>query len=305
MNGGALTEIDLPLPRFYEKGKTKVREVFDVSEIAPRTLLIVATDRVSAYDVVFLNGIPGKGKVLTKISAYWFRATRNICPNHFITDNFNEFPEKLRKILQPYKRDLKDRTMLVVKIAKDDKINVECVVRGNLLGSAHDSYQETGQICGIQLPLRLKKGDKLPAPIFTPAYKAPRGEHDENITFERMIEIVGLETAQLLRAYSMSLYCYMANLSSLKGVGIPDTKYEFGWLTFQKGKIIIQTDESGTPDSSRYEPDYSKQPLRDFLNSIGFDKKTPIELPADVVKKTSAEYIKGCQIITGQSVNFF
>ena len=179
-------------------------------------------------------------------------------------------------------------------------IPIECVVRGALKGSGWSSYQETGEVCGIKLPAGLKEGDRLPAPIFTPSTKAAYGEHDENITFEQMIKEVGSKTAHTLRVYSLSLYCYMVNQAVIRGIYIPDTKFEFGYC---KGQII-QIDESGTPDSSRYVPDYSKQPLRDYLTSIGFDKKTPIELPEDVVKKTSQDYIKGCEIITGNKLNY-
>ena len=292
-----LMEIDLPFPRIG-KGKNKVREMFDTSEIAKDTLLMVATDRVSVYDVILLSGIPGKGKVLTSISAYWFWTTEYICPNHLITDSFDVllktgFEEKLG----PYEEKLKGRVMLVTKA---EPIPAECIVRDRPLGSGWKSYQKTGKICGIKLPQGLNKGDKLPAPIFTPSTKAEYGEHDENITFEQMCEIVGARTAQTLRAYSLSIYSYIAIEAFIKGIEVPDTKFEFG-RRLSDGQII-QIDESGTPDSSRFDPDYSKQPLRDYLDSIGWDKEIPIELPIEVIEKTSRDYIEGCRIITGYTV---
>ena len=175
----------------------------------------------------------------------------------------------------------------------------ECIVRNWLLGSAGDSYKETGEICGIELPKGLKKGDKLPAPIFTPSTKAEYGKHDENITFEQMSKIVGPGTARALRAYSLSIYSFIANAAACKGIEIQDTKFEFG---YDEDGNLCQIDESGTGDSSRFNPDYSKQPLRDWLNSIGWDKETPIELPSEIIEKTSQDYIKGCQIITGYTV---
>ena len=292
-----LMKIDLPFPRIG-KGKTKVREMFDTSEIAKDTLLMVATDRVSVYDVVLLNGIPGKGEVLTSISAHWLWATRYICPNHLITNNLDVlFDTGFEEKLQPYEEELKGRVMLITKVKP---ILAECIVRDRPLGSGWKSYQKTGKICGIELPPGLNKGDKFPAPIFTPSTKAEYGKHDENITFEEMFKIVGAKTAQILRAYSLSLYSFIANAAFLKGIEIPDTKFEFG-RRLSDGQIM-QTDESGTPDSSRYEPDYSKQPLRDYLDSVGWDKETPIELPEEIIEKTSNDYIKGCEIITGYTV---
>lgn len=285
-----LINIDLPFPRLTKEA-TKVREVFVVDK---GVIFIVTTDRVSAFDVIMKTPIPKKGIVLNTISNFWFRKTQNICPNHFIDDRFDSLPRDLIKKLQPYMEDLRGRFALVKEAVP---IPIECVVRGALKGSAKDSYQKTGKVCGIKLPAGLKEGDKFPAPIFTPSTKAAYGEHDENITFEQMSKKIGLRTAQILRAYSLSLYSYLVNFAFLRGIYIPDTKFEFGYYKDQ----IIQIDESGTPDSSRYVPDYSKQPLRDYLTSIGFDKKNPIELPKNVVKKTSHNYIKGCEIITGNA----
>ena len=287
-----LMKIDLPFKRL---SSGKVREIFDLERILPGRLLIVTTDRVSAFDVVMKNGVPNKGIVLNGISAFQFKRTGGICPNHLITADFDSFPPVLREALADYKEVLSGRVMLVEKAKV---IPVECIVRAYLLGSAWKAYQKDGAICGIELPAGMNKGDRLPAPIFTPSTKAEYGKHDENISFEEMAKIVGFKTAQLLRAYSLSLFCELANQAQLKGVELTDTKFEFGYLN---GKII-QIDESGTPDSSRFDPDLSKQIVRDYLESISYDKKTPIYLPQKIIDKTSKNYLKIHEIITGQKV---
>lgn len=286
-----LMEIDLPFPQI---GKNKIRRMFDVSEIQKDKILMVTTDKVSAFDVVQKDGIPSKGEVLTRISAFWFKKTALVCPNHFITNEFESLPQELQERLSLYRGSLEGRMMLVQK-AKP--IMVECIVRGSLLGSAWESYRKTGEVCEIKLPHGLKKGDKLPALIFTPSTKAGSGEHDENISFSQMVSLVGIKTARLLRAYSLSIYSHMANLSARRGIEIPDTKFEFGYSNGQ----IIQIDESGTPDSSRYVPDLSKQLLRDYLESIN-KRTTPIFLPKPLIEKIRQNYVKSCQIITGYKI---
>ena len=295
---GAVMQLNLPLPRLDKKaGKktTKIREMYDTSEFVKGTLLMATSDGVSVKDEVLLSGIPGKGEVLNRISSNWFRQTEQVCPNHFITDDFKQLPVKLQEILKPYKSVLAGRFMLVLR-AKP--IMVEFIPRDYLIGSVRGSYKETGQICGIELPKGLEEGDKFPATIFTSSTKAEIGQHDENISYEEMIKIVGLETAQITRAYTMSVYSYVCNLAFLKGIKAKNTKFEFGYD--DKGRII-QIDETFTPDTSIFDPDYSKQPLRDWLASIGWDG-TPIELPEEIIAETSQRYIKGCEILTGYKV---
>ena len=293
-----LMEIDLPFPKLGKKEageakKTKIREVFDVGQ---NLILMVATDRVSVNDIVLLSGIPGKGEVLTKISAYWFKETKDVCLNAFISDEWDDFPIEVIEELKDYRNLIENRSMLMFKTRP---FPVECIVRNKLLESGWDSYIATGTLHGIPLPKGMQKGDKLPAPAFTPSTKAKVGKHDENITFGRMQEIIGPDNALRLRSLSLSLYCYAQSHARQKGIEIDDTKFEFG--IFVSSGELMQIDESLTPDSSRYNPDYSKQPLRDYLKKIGWDK-TPIELPDEVIKKTSRDYIKGCEILTGHKV---
>jgi phosphoribosylaminoimidazole-succinocarboxamide synthase len=296
IENGAVMGVNLPLPRVDRK--TKIRELYDTSEFMRGTLLMVSTDKVSAFDIVMLSGIPGKGEVLNRTSEYWFKQTEQICPNHFITADFSALPKELQDVLEPYQSVLEGRFMLVLRTRP---IPVECIPRNRLLGSVKDSYKKTGRICGIELPKGLKEGDRFQATIFTSSTKAEIGKHDENISFEEMIKIVGLKTARILRAYSLSIYSYIAVEAFIRGVEVPDTKFEFG---YDEDGNIIQNDESGTGDSSRFNPDYSKQPLRNWLKleSTGWDGETPIELPEDVVLKTSRDYIKGCEILTGYRV---
>lgn len=292
MNKKVIAEANLPLKRIG--GKNKIREMYDIGS---SRVLMVATDKVSAFDVVMKNCIPFKGSVLTAISAFWFGRTMQICPNHFITTRFDFFPHDLQELLDPYREILEGRSML---IQKADPLPIECIVRGYLLGSAWKSYKESGIVCGIELPEGLHKGQKLSQPIFTPSTKAVLGQHDENITFEQACDIVGSETARTLKWQSIRLYSFMADEARSKGIVITDTKFEFGKRCSDGN--IIQIDESGTPDSSRYDPDYSKEPLRVYLESIKFDKKNSIELPPNVVKETSERYLMGCEIITGRKI---
>lgn len=297
-------EIDLPFRRFG--GETKIREMYYVPK-KPWFGLMVHTDKISAFDVVMKNGVPNKGLVLNGILAWWFRTTRKICPNHFITDDFNEIcayvGEKAAQELISRRAELEGRISLITIATR--VFPVECIVRGYLFGSAWEIYQETGKVCGIELPKGLKEGDKLESPIFTPSTKAGAGKHDENITFEEMIDIVGGEIARILRAYSTSLFCYASNTLALKGITLIDTKFEFGDTSccFPAGiSDVLLVDEIFTPDSSRFDPPLSKQPVRDYLKSINFDKKTPIELPPEVVKRTSRDYAKIYQIVTGKEL---
>lgn len=274
----------------------KVRDIYKVEG----GLLMVATDRISAFDVVMPNPIPDKGKILTEMSLWWFRKTEGIIPNHTITSDVDNFPEETKR----YKEILKGRAVYV-KEAKP--FPVECVVRGYLSGSGWKDYKETEEICGIKLPKGLVESQKLLEPIFTPATKAERGQHDINITFKDVVNIIGKETAEKLMDTSLKIYKMAHDLAYEKGIIIADTKFEFGlW----DGEIIL-IDELLTPDSSRfwpldeYEPgrpqkSYDKQYLRDYLESIGWDKNPPApQLPQYVIEKTREKYINALKKITG------
>ena len=292
----AVMKINLPFPRF-NKG-LKIREIFDVSEIVSNALLIVTTDRISAFDEVLKNGIPWKGIVLNTISAFFFEETQHVCPNHIIAANFDEFPSELKARLKGYEDVLRGRSMLVQKL---DPLKVECIVRRDIDGSGWKSYEETGEICGIVLPEGLKKGDPLDDPIFTPSTKAGKGEHDRNITFEEMVEIIGDEDLAIsLREISLKLFAFAEKLLKSKGIRLRDTKFEFAVLIDPvTGKVIIVLiDEVLTPDSSRYKPNLSKQIVRDWLIENGLDGKESVKLPQNVVDKTEKAYIEICRIIT-------
>jgi phosphoribosylaminoimidazole-succinocarboxamide synthase len=281
----------------YRRGK--VREVFDLGE----HYAIVATDRVSAYDVVIPTDIPDKGHVLTALSEYWFDRTAGIVPNHCITANPDEFPD----VLQPHRELLKGRTM-VVKKAK--VFPVECVVRGYLVGSGWKEYKESGTVCGLKLPNGLEEGSRLPEPIFTPATKAEIGDHDENISFDQMIEVVGRESAERLRELSLNVYRHGLDHATTPGLILADTKFEFGICD---GEITL-VDEVLTPDSSRYwptdgwmpgrsQPSFDKQFVRDHLDDVGWDHSPPAPpLPVDVVERTTAKYREAYHRITGETL---
>ncbi len=278
--------------------KGKVRNVYDLGE----TLLIVVTDRISAFDVVFSNLIPNKGKVLNSISEFWFDYTRDIIGNHLITTDVSKYPGNL----SGYKEELQGRSMLVKKV---EMLPAECIVRGYLEGSGLKEYQKTGTICGIKLPEGLKQGDKLPEPIFTPSTKAVEG-HDENVSFEALAEEIGVELAEKLRDASIALYKKVSGFAESKGIILADTKFEFGLL----GGELVVADEMFTPDSSRfwdkadYEPgrpqkSFDKQYLRDYLESIQWNKQPPApELPEEVVEKTEAKYIEAYERLTGKAL---
>jgi phosphoribosylaminoimidazole-succinocarboxamide synthase len=279
------------------KGRGKVRDIYDLKD----KLLIVATDRVSAFDVVMPNPIPYKGKVLTQLSKFWFGLTQGIVPNHVISTEVEEFPKEC----QPYKEILEGRSMLVVKA---DPLAVECVVRGYLSGSGWQEYQQTGEVCGIKFPKGLLESSKLEEPIFTPATKAEVGLHDENISFERVEKIVGRELAHRLRSLSLAIYIKARNFAEQRGILIADTKMEFG---IKDGKLLL-IDELLTPDSSRFWPkedyqpggspkSFDKQFLRDYLLSIQWGKNPPApELPEEIIQKTQEKYLEAYERLVGR-----
>ncbi len=285
-------ETHLPL-RLFKRGK--VRDIYEVDDL----LLIVATDRVSAFDVVLPNGIPGKGKVLTQISLYWFREMEDIVENHLVASEVDEYPA----VLKEYRDVLEGRSMLV---RKAEPIPVECIVRGYLSGSGWKEYRERGTVCGIRLPEGLVESARLPEPIFTPSTKAQEG-HDVNITFEEMAGIVGRELAERLKDLSLRIYRKAADIAERKGIIIADTKMEFG---LHKGKLIL-IDELLTPDSSRFwavkdyrpgrsQESFDKQIVRDYLLTLDWDKRPPAPpLPDEVVRKTAERYREILEIITG------
>jgi len=276
-------------------GRGKVRDIYDLGEY----LLIVTTDRISAFDVIMPNGIPMKGYVLTQLSKFWFKHTEDIVENHLITTEIDEMPKEVKK----HKDILEGRTMMVKK-AKPYPI--ECVVRGYLSGSGWKEYKTTGSICGIKLEEGLKESEKLDNPIFTPATKEELGKHDENISFERMCQIVGADVAEKLRDLALKVYQRASEIAEKKGIIIADTKMEFGNYN---GKIIL-IDEVLTPDSSRfwfkklYEPgkpqeSMDKQFLRNYLETLDWDKTAPgPELPDHIVEQTSKRYLEIMEILT-------
>ena len=280
-----------------QPSRGKVRDIYDLGD----KLLIVATDRISAFDVVMANGIPYKGIVLTQISRFWFDFLSADVEHHLISEQVENFPEPFCN----YPELLARRSMLVRKV---DVLPIECVVRGYLAGSGWVEYQKSGTVCGQKLPANLKQCEKLPELIFTPATKAERGTHDENISFERCIEIIGQERAEYVRDKSIRIFQKATDYAESKGLILSDTKFEWG---ITNGKIIL-IDEVLTPDSSRFWPadkykagrdqeSFDKQFVRNFLESINFDKSGPgVELPEDIVAKTSEKYIEGYERLTGR-----
>ncbi len=278
----------------------KVRDIYDLED----SMLLVATDRLSAYDVVMPQGIPFKGKVLTQISEFWFGKTADIIGNHLRSTIVYDFPQPCK----PHWETLRDRTMWV---RKTKPLPVECVVRGYLSGSGWNEYKMTGTVCGIKLPSGLAESSKLPEPIFTPATKEEVGVHDENISFDRMIRIVGKELAEKVREISIAVYRRATSLAEEKGIIIADTKMEFG--LDDNGNVIL-IDELLTPDSSRFwprdkydagksQPSFDKQFVRDYLLSINFNKKPPgPKLPQEIILRTSALYLEALKILTGTSL---
>ena len=285
--------IDLPV---FVKGK--VRNVYDLGD----SLLMVVTDRISAFDVVFDELIPNKGKVLSSISAFWFDFTKDVVPNHVISTNPEEYPMGLSK----YKEELQGRSMLVKKVKM---LPAECIVRGYLEGSALKEYNANGTVGGIKMPEGLLQGDKLPSPLFTPSTKEDTG-HDINITYDQLVDLIGIEDAQALRDSSLALYTKVSEYALTKGLILADTKFEFGKID---GQLVV-ADEMFTPDSSRfwdlsdYQPgraqkSFDKQYLREFLETLDWDKTYPApKLPDDVIAKTSEKYCECYSKLTGKEI---
>jgi phosphoribosylaminoimidazole-succinocarboxamide synthase len=281
-----VTRLDVGPIRPSHRGK--VREMFDLGD----RFLMVATDRISAFDVILPNGIPGKGKVLTSLSLAWFTALEGLVPHHYISMDPEDFPEEF----QPYRSVLAGRSMLVHKAKRFD---VECVVRGYLAGSGWKDYRRTGSVCGIALPPGLRESEQLPEPIFTPATKADEG-HDRNISFDEMADIVGRDYAEHLRDLTLGIYRNLSAACATRGFIVADTKFEFGLV----GDEIVLIDEVLTPDSSRfwpagtYEPgrsqeSFDKQPVRDYLETLDWNKQPPgPELPTEVVQSTARRYLE-------------
>jgi phosphoribosylaminoimidazole-succinocarboxamide synthase len=275
----------------------KVRDLYDMGD----ALLMIATDRISAFDVILPSGIPGKGKILTQLSAFWFSQLTGIVPHHLISTRVEDFPAACR----PYRDVLYGRSML---IKKTKTLPVECVVRGYLSGSGWKDYQKSGAICGIPLPAGLKESDSLGEPIFTPSTKAEIGTHDENINFSTAEKLVGKETAARLKQLTIAIYQKARSIAEEKGIIIADTKFEFGMLN---GEIIL-IDEVLTPDSSRFWPQdsyapgkaqnsFDKQFVRDYLLSLTWDQKPPAPtLPAEIIQKTSQRYQEAFRRLTGK-----
>ncbi len=291
----ALIRTELPGIKLFKRGK--VRDLYELGD----KLLIIATDRISAFDCVMPNGIPGKGRILTQMSLFWFDLVNEIIENHLISADVNQFPQELQK----FRDVLEGRSMLV---RKAEQIGVECVVRGYLSGSGWREYSGSGSICGIKLPLGLEESDRLPEPIFTPATKATSG-HDRNISFAEMAELVGEERAATLKDLSIRIYKKASEYAESKGIIIADTKFEFGICS---GKIIL-IDEILSPDSSRFWPrekyqpgrpqeSFDKQFVRDYLESLDWNKKPPAPtLPKEVVQKTLAKYKEAYnRLVAGQ-----
>ena len=292
----AMTKTDLPGIRLHGRGK--VRDIYDLGEY----FLIVATDRLSAFDVVLPTPIPNKGKVLTQMSAFWFDYFKDFVPNHVVSTNTDDYPNEVRRF-----RDQLDGRSMLVRKAK--VFPVECVARGFLTGSALKDYNKTRSVCGISLPSGLRDSDRLPEPIFTPSTKAETG-HDENISEEQAAKTIGEDNVRRLKELTLSLYSRGVEYASTRGIIICDTKFEFGVID---GRIAI-VDEMLTPDSSRFwpadqyspgkpQPSFDKQFVRDYLEKIGWNKQPPApELPDDIARATSAKYVEALRLLTGRDL---
>ncbi|HZW35310.1 MAG TPA: phosphoribosylaminoimidazolesuccinocarboxamide synthase [Candidatus Deferrimicrobiaceae bacterium] len=298
MTGQAVVETNLSGMKFIGRGK--VRDIYEVDG----KLLLVASDRLSAFDVVMPDGIPGKGQVLNRISAFWFGKLAAIVPNHMISIEVNEFPPAARA----HAEMLRGRSMLC---RKAQPLPIECVVRGYLSGSGWSEYKERGEVCGISLPKGLVESSRLPEPVFTPATKEEKGRHDENISFEQMGEIVGKELAAQVRDTAVALYRSAAEYALGRGIIIADTKFEFG---MRDGTLLL-IDEALTPDSSRFWPaaayrpggpqqSFDKQFVRDYLLTLPWNKTAPgPKLPPDVIEKTSMKYREALRILTETDIS--
>jgi phosphoribosylaminoimidazole-succinocarboxamide synthase len=293
-----LLRTELPGLQLHASGKVR-----DVYQLDSDRLLFVATDRISAFDYVLATGIPHKGRVLTQISLFWFDFLKDIVPNHLITADISQYPAELKK----HEDQLAGRSMIVMRA---EMFPVECVVRGYISGSAWKEYKATGAVSGIQLPSGLRESDPFPEPIFTPATKATTG-HDENISFDTMVGIVGAETSERLRDLTLSIYKKASEYARGRGIILADTKFEFG----RTAQGITLCDEVLTPDSSRFWPadkykpgsaqeSYDKQYVRDYLEQIRWNKQPPAPaLPQDVARKTSEKYLEAYQQLTGRKLN--
>lgn len=285
---------ELPGLQLVKRGK--VRDIYDVGE----HFLMVASDRISAFDVIMDDPIPDKGKILTRISLFWFEQLRSLIENHVVSSEPSEYPGPCR----PYAKQLQGRSILVKKARP---LPVECIVRGYISGSGWLEYQKGGSICGIQLPEGLTESEKLPEPIFTPSTKAEEGIHDQNITFEKAVAMLGEETAEHLKMLSLKIYERGSEFAARKGIIIADTKFEFGLVEDR----IILIDEVMTPDSSRFWPmdsyrpgtpqkSFDKQFLRDYLDSLGWEKRPPPpRLPQEIIQKTRERYLEALERLTG------
>jgi phosphoribosylaminoimidazole-succinocarboxamide synthase len=291
-----ITLYDTVFPDLNLLRQGKVRDIYDLGN----ALLMVATDRISAFDVVMPSPIPGKGRILTQMSRFWFEMMEGLIPNHFITADVKRFPEACHQYIDI----IKDRSMLV---RKAEPLSAECIVRGYLSGSGWKSYLESGRICGIRLPEGLQESDRLPEPLFTPSTKADIGAHDENISFEQIEDMLGQDLAARLRDVSMAIYERAVEFAESRGIIIADTKFEFGLID---GELAL-IDEILTPDSSRFWPkdtyrpggpqkSFDKQYVRDYLLSLDWNQKPPApELPPEVVENTRRKYEEALRRLTG------
>jgi phosphoribosylaminoimidazole-succinocarboxamide synthase len=297
MASQVVLQTNFPDLKLFKRGK--VRDMYDLGDY----YLMVSSDRLSAFDVIMNEGIPLKGRILTKISEFWFNQVKDIIPNHIVSTNVDEFPEECKK----YKEILEGRSMLVKKA---ELLPLECIVRGYITGSGLKDYQKTGMICGIKLPAGLVDSEKLPETLFTPSTKAEIGDHDENIDETKAINIVGKEVYDLLKSTTIKVYEKASAYALSKGIILADTKMEFGMF---EGKVIL-IDELLTPDSSRFWPlegymkgksqdSFDKQYVRDYLISIKFNKQPPAPpLPADVIAKTTQKYKEAYFKLTGKEI---
>ncbi len=291
---------DTATRQFTPSRKGKVRDIYDLGD----SLIIVATDRLSAFDVVFPDGIPDKGKVLTQISAFWFERLSHIVPHHLLTLDVRAYPEPYRSAPELFA----GRSMLV---RKTTPLPVECVVRGYLAGSGWQEYGETQSICGIPVPPGLKESDRLPEPIFTPSTKEEQGKHDRNISFEEAADILGAATASEVQRISLALYREAATYAATRGIIIADTKFEFGR---DDAGTLVWIDEALTPDSSRFwprntyapggaQPSFDKQFVRDYVVSVKWNKQPPApRLPEEIIATTSAKYRDALFLLTGRTL---
>lgn len=286
-------------PDLHLLHRGKVRDMYEIPGHEDK-LLMVATDRISAYDVVMADPIPGKGKVLTQISLFWFRLLGDIVPNHLISAEVDQFPEVCRQ----YRDQLEGRSMLV---KRTKVVPIECIVRGYLSGSFWSAYQKNTTVCGFALPAGMRESDKFPQPLFTPSTKADLGLHDENISVERMRELVGAELTDAMAKVSVRLYQQAADYARTKGIIIADTKFEMG---MDSNNTLLLVDEVLTPDSSRFwpldqytpgqgQPSFDKQFLRDYLSSLDWNKQPPPPpLPAEILEKTQSRYLEAQHKLT-------